>query len=36
MSTLYKEMFKQNNNKVKELTGEYKINCEQFVNYVKL
>lgn len=35
MSTLYKEMFKQNNNKVKELTGEYKINCEQFVKELR-
>ena len=35
MSTLYKEIFKQNNNKIKELTGEYKINCEQLVKELR-
>lgn len=35
MSTLYKEMYKQNNKKVKELTGEYKINAENFVKEIR-
>ena len=35
MSNLYKDLIKQNNNKIKELTGEYKLNCESLVKELR-
>ncbi len=35
MGNLYKDTIKENNKKVKELTGEYKLNCEKFVKEIR-